>query len=149
MKNDKTSTFTIHHGTCNPGDWTAKDILAFRDFIATGSLQYAAHLARLGMHLVLSDEHVPTGGTLEHIGYAVEGEPLATFDDISEAVDSAGDDEITALYPIYRGQLQYAVAIRMGDGEGNYDGTEYELRPTLEDAKAYHASAYADEPASA
>jgi hypothetical protein len=146
MSKAKTSTFIIDHTRCNPGAWTPTDVLALRDFVATGNLQYAAKLSKLGMVLVTSEDHEPAGGTLEHIGYAVEAEPLATYDDISEAVDFAGDDEITALYPIYRGHIRYAVAIRMGDEDGNYDGTEYELKPTLEEAKAYHASAYSDEP---
>jgi hypothetical protein len=141
MADKKTSTFTIHHDRCKPDEWTAKDVLAFASFVRTGDLRYAAALSRLGVQLILSDHHVPTGGTLQEVGWASAADedifPICdggVFDDLIEVAD---DEEITAVCRIYRGPTEYAVRYAIGDGEGNFDGYEYELKATREEAEAY------------
>ena len=140
MEEPKTSTFTIHHDRCKPETWTARDVLAFADFIRTGSMQHAAALSRLGVQLVLSEHDLPKGGALEEIGWMRPTDPSEVFDDLSEAVEAAGGDDISALCRAYRGPVEYAVAIRIGDGDGNYEGTEYEIKPTEAEAQSFIAS---------
>jgi len=139
MTEPKTSTFTIHHDRCKPEAWTARDILAFADFIRTGSMQHAAALSQLGVQLVLSEHHTPKGGALEEIGWLLPaGDEV--YDDLRDAVDAAGDGDISALCRAYRGPVEHVVALRIGDGDGNYDGTEYEIKPTEAEAQSYLAS---------
>jgi hypothetical protein len=132
-----TSTFTIQHNRCDPAKWTAHDILAFAAFIDHGDMQNAARLARLGMQLVLSEHHVPKGGELEPIGWATTGDQFQTYDDLGEAVDAGGDNDITELHRIYRGPAQHVVKFGIGDGDGNLDGHEYEIKPSAADAEAF------------
>jgi hypothetical protein len=136
----KTSTFIIDHERCNPGDWTARDVLAFRDFVATGSMQHAARLARLGLQLVTSEHHEPKGGSVEEIGWATLDEPLQTYDDMGEAIDNAGDDDITIMTRVYRGHAEYIVRFGIGGEDGLLEGHEYEVKPTMAEAEKFLAS---------
>lgn len=130
MTDSKTSTFTVHHDRCDPNKWTASDIIAFAEFVKYGSMQHAARLARLGVQLVLSEHHVPKGGHLESIGWTEPG-----ANEIYDLEDLAEDD-VTGLCRVYRGPLEYVAKLGVGDGEGNFDGYEYEIKSTLEEANA-------------
>lgn len=141
MTEGKTSTFTIHHDRCKPENWTARDIIAFRDFVRTGSMQNAAALSRLGVQLVLSEHHEPKGGELEPIGWM---EPEGS-NEVHELEDLTEDD-ITSLCAVYRGPVQHIAKIGIGDEDGNHEGFEYEIKPTLEEAQAYIAAAYDNNP---
>jgi hypothetical protein len=149
MSEPKTSTFTIHHDCCKPETWTARDILAFADFVRTGSMKYAAALSRLGVQIVLSEHHIPKGGTLEEIGWVVPNDPEPlVYADLREAVDAAGDGDISDLCRAYRGTPEYVVKIPIGDGAGNFEGYEYEHKPTLAEAETFVASLLEPEQAS-
>jgi len=138
MTKGKTSTFTIHHDTCKPAEWTPKDILLLADFVRTGDMTYAARLSRLGVQLVLSEHHVPKGGELQEVGWASWVTPIdLVSDDISEVIE---DEDIAKVTRVYRGPVEYAVRIPMGDGDGNFDGYEYEFKATEAEADAYLAS---------
>lgn len=134
MTESKTSTFTIHHDRCDPSKWTPSDVLAFSDFVRSGSMQHAARLARLGVQLILSEHHTPKGGTLEEIGWC---EPT-TLSEIYELEDVAEDD-VTELCRLYRGPVEYVAKLSIGDEDGNFEGYEYEIKPTLEQAQALFA----------
>lgn len=134
MDTGKTSTFTIHHDACDPAKWTAKDVLAFADFVRTGDMLHAARLARLGVQLVLSEHHVPKGGHLEEIGWAEPESPAEFSDDIGEI---ASDEDVTPVVRIYRGPVEYVARIPIGDVNGDLDGFEYEIKPTEREAGAY------------
>lgn len=139
---NKTSTFTIHHDRCNPAAWTAHDILAFAEFVKYGSMQHAARLSKLGVQLVLSEHHEPKGGHLEEIGWSEAkgiGGINSVTDDISEISDR---DEIIEAQRIYRGPVEYIVPIPMGDGEGNFEGYEYEPKATEAEAIELFKSIY-------
>jgi len=136
MSESKTSTFTIHHDRCKPEEWRPRDVLALASFLSTGDLRYAARLSLLGVQLVLSEHHEPKGGTLEHIGWSTITEPHETYEDIAEAVNASGDDELAELTKIYRGHPEYVVPISIGDGDGNFDGYEYEPKATRAEALA-------------
>lgn len=133
MKDGKTSTFTIHHDRCDPSKWTPSDVLALAKFISAGNLQYAAHLSRLGMQLVLSEHHEPKGGELQEVGFAEPGEPCTVTEDLADL----GVDDITPIVRMYQGPVEYAVAVTIGDEEGNFDGYEYEIFPTEAKAQAF------------
>lgn len=135
MQKGKTSTFTIHHDRCDPASWTAHDILTFAKFVSGGSLQHAARLSSLGMQLVLSEHHQPKGGSLEEMGFA-------PVDDIAEPTDNLADfieDDITPVVRIYRGPIEYVVQYAIGDGDGHFDGHEYEIKTSEADARAFLA----------
>lgn len=136
-KTGKTSTFTVHHDTCKPSEWTAKDLLQFDHFVRTGSLEKAAHLARLGMQLVLSEHHVAAGGTIEEMGFVlaknIQSAAAEATDDLGEIME----DDIEEVVRIYRGPTEYAARIPIGDEEGNFEGHEYEVKATLAEAQAY------------
>lgn len=139
MAEAKTSTFTIHHDRCKPAEWTPRDILALADFVRWGDMRYAARLSQLGVQLVLSEHHVPKGGTLQEVGFA-EFDPKRTVvgdvsDDISEVVDD--DAEIVEVTRIYRGPVEYGVRILEGDGDGGVAGAYYEFKPSRAEAEAY------------
>lgn len=138
MEQGKTSTFIIHHDRCKPEDWNVSAIMAFRDFVRTGSMQNAAALSRLGVQLVLSEHHEPKGGTLEEIGWT---DPEQKGVEVYDLEDCAQDD-ITSLCRVYRGPVEHIVKISVGDGDGNLDGYEYEIKPTIEEAQAFLKSAY-------
>lgn len=139
MKTDKTSTFTIHHDTCKPADWTPKDILAFADFVRSGDMSHAAKLARLGVQLVLSEHHVPKGGELQEVGFATWVTPFELVsDDLDEIVE---DQDVAKVVRVYRGPVEYAARVAMGDGDGNFEGYDYTFFPTEAEAQAYVASA--------
>jgi hypothetical protein len=133
MSNGKTSTFTIHHDRCDPGKWTVTEWKLLADFVKYKDRRYAAGLSKLGMQLVISDHHVPTGGTLEHAGFAQPSE--TEFSD--DLADIAGDEDITPIVQIYRGPVQYAVRYGTGDGEGNFEGWEYEVKASQAEADEY------------
>jgi hypothetical protein len=131
METGKTSTFTIHHDKCDPSKWTAHDVLAFADFVRTGNLQNAAALSRLGVQLVLSEHHVPKGGTLEEIGWAEpKGNEIYDLEDLSE-------DDVTELCRVYRGPVEYVAKIGVGNEHGDFEGYEYEIKPTLAEAQSF------------
>lgn len=130
----KTSTFTVHHDRCDPGKWTAHDVIAFADFIRTGDLRHAARLSRLGVQLVMSEHHTPLGGTLQRVGWATESDTAAVYEEVSEAIEMAGDNEVTPLHPMYRGPAEYVIKIGIGDGDGNFEGYEYDFKPTEAEA---------------
>lgn len=132
MATGKTSTFTIHHDHCDPGKWTCHDILAFADFVRFGSMEHAARLSTLGVQLVLSEHHVAKGGTIEEVGWC---DPGALFGEISDLEDAAQDD-ITELCRVYRGPVEYVARLTVGDEDGEYAGTQYEIKATLAEAQA-------------
>jgi hypothetical protein len=134
MTEGKTSTFTIHHDHCKPREWKPRDILAFADFVETGGMQYAAQLARLGVQLVLSEHHVAKGGTLEEIAWSDGGS--FTFDLTDDLADLCEDD-VTEVCRIYRGPIEYAVKISIGNEDGDFEGYEFEVHPSLEEAQKY------------
>lgn len=140
MTEGKTSTFTIHHDRCKPENWTASDIITFRDFVRTGSMQNAAALARLGVQLVLSEHHVPKGGQFEEIGWIDPDEKTGPAGPEIYDLDDLAQDDITALCRAYRGPIEYIAKIGIGDSDGNHEGYEYEIKPTLEEAQAYLAA---------
>jgi hypothetical protein len=107
MADAKTSTFTIYHDRCKPELWTAKDVLAFANFVSSGDIRYAAHLARLGVQLVRSEHHVPKGGAIQEVGWSTESDPDSVFQDLGEAQDAAGDNDVTPLTRMYRGPVEY------------------------------------------
>lgn len=139
MAESKTSTFTFHHDRCKPETWTPNDILQFASFVRTGDLRYAGHLSRLGVQLVLSEHHVPKGGQLEEIGWACPDEPETLYRDLSDAVSWKGDNDVTELYRVYRAPSEFVARFLTGDGE-EVDGTEYEVKPTRDEAEAFIAS---------
>ena len=123
----KTSTFVIHHDRCDPACWAPADILALANFVSTGDLRHAAHLSRLGMQLVLSEHHEPKGGDMEAIGYMpTETDGCYLRNDIGDIEDVVDDDDVFRIYPVFRGHMQYAVRIGIGDHEGDFEGYEYE-----------------------
>lgn len=129
---NKTSTFSIHHDRCEPEKWTATDLLAFAQFVKTGNLACAARLARLGVQLVRSQHHEPKGGHLEHIGFCdLHGDYASPLDEV------AGDEDVTPVMPLYRGPVEYAVRIPIGDEDGYVEGYEYEVKQTEVEAHAY------------
>ena len=132
----KTSTITIHHDRCDPSKWTIADWQTLASFVKNANLQQAAALSRLGMQLVLSEHHIPAGGTLEQIGFGEEDQmpsPMIS-DDLAEITD---DLDITAVVPIYRGPTQYAVKFGTATADGEYDGTEHELFDNLAAAQTF------------
>jgi hypothetical protein len=146
MAEAKTSTFTIHHDRCDPASWTPKDVLQFDHFVRTGDMRYAAALSRLGVQLVLSEHHVPAGGTLQEIGWAQPGLPIdVVSDDVNEVAD---DEDVVEVTRIYRGPVEYGVRIAEGDGDGGIAGYFYEFKPSRAEAEAYLADMEdtADEP---
>lgn len=138
MTNPKTSTFTVHHDQCDPGKWTAKDVLAFADFVRTGDMRYAAALARLGVQLVLSEHHVPKGGQLEEVGWALPG--ASDYYDLEDVAD----DDVTEVCRIYRGPVEYVAKLGIGNEEGDLEGYEYEVKPTLAEAQKFFDDAHAN-----
>lgn len=142
MKDGKTSTFTIHHDRCKPETWTAGDILKFAEFVRTGNLQAAACLSRLGVQLVLSEHHAPKGGELQEIGFMTPECDDLINEDLGELIPDP--DDISQVVRMYRGPVEYAIAIPMGDGEGNFECYEYELKATEEEAQAYLKSVHQD-----
>lgn len=144
MKDRKgTSTFIIHHDRCDPRKWTAADIIAFANFVETGSIIAAAALARRGMQMVTSEHLVPAGGTLEPIGWC---QPDEFPDCASELSEIASDDDVTPVCRLYRGPVEYCARFAIGDSCGNFDGWEYEIKPSREEAEAYFAEEKDREP---
>ncbi len=141
VEKKKTSTFTMHHDRCKPDTWTASDIIAFANFAKFGDLQYAAHLSKLGVQLVLSELHEPKGGTLEHVGWSAPGD----IPDFYESVEELASDHYEEYSPVpvcavYRGPTEYAVRIPIGDGDGNFEGYEVEVKATEAEAQAFAKS---------
>lgn len=129
----KTSTFTLHHDRCDPSKWTLRDWQALAHFAQFGDMQSAAALSRAGLQLVLSDHHAPTGGTVEHIGWAKPGEITVGVEvgELGEVVE----DDISEVCAIYRGPTQYAATYEVGeDGSACH---EHELFPTEQEAKDF------------
>lgn len=136
MAEAKTSTFTIHHDRCKPGQWTPLDVLALADFVRTGDMRHARSLSLLGIELVASEHHVPKGGSLQEMGFAkFERQVGDVSDDITEVVDD--DEEIVEVTRIYRGPVEYGVRIAEGDGDGGVAGYFYEFKSSRADAEAY------------
>lgn len=137
MKTGKTSTFTIHHDTCNPEAWTPNDVLKFAKFIKSGGdMRYAAALARIGVQLILSDHHTAKGGSIQEIGFAKGGE---VSDGISEDLNDFNDgDEVLEVSRVYVGPREYVVIFAVGDPEtGDIDGHETEIFATEAEAVAF------------
>ncbi|MBV5269001.1 MAG: hypothetical protein JZU55_02620 [Afipia sp.] len=128
-----TSTFTIHHDRCDPSKWTVAEWSLLAKFMKYRALQDAAALSRLGMQLALSDHHVPTGGTLEEVGFS-EPKTFEFTEDMSEIHDGS---EITEIRRVYLGPVEYAVAIPMDDGDGNFEGYEFEFKDSEAEAQEY------------
>jgi hypothetical protein len=142
MSEKTTSTFTIHHDRCDPSKWTVREWGLLADFVRTGSLSAAAGLSRAGMQLVLDERHAAVGGEAEHIGWLLGSNgdiehdvPVETIEDLYLEYG-----EVSEVVPIYRGKTRYAVAYRIGDGEGNFDGTEVKVSDTAEDAERFAKS---------
>lgn len=134
-----TSTFTIHHDVCDMSKWTLGDFQLLVEFMRTRSLSTAAALSRRGVQLVLSENHEPKGGTLERIGIAHEGN-LSEFVDFVSELDDLEDNEVSPVVAVYRGPTRFAVAYGIGDDEGNYEGTEYEIFDTEDEARKFARS---------
>jgi len=134
-----TITLTVHRDKCDPSTWTIVEWKLLCDFIRDGSLQRAASLARLGVQLVLDDRHVPTGGTLEQIGWADPDDLSTICDTAQEAADVTGHVGPVDVVPIYRGPTQYAVGYGVGTDD-DYEGMEVDVFQTLEEAEAFDRS---------
>lgn len=144
----KTSTFTIHHDRCKPGEWTLAQWKLLQEFIKEPLLQRAAGLSRLGIQLVLSEHHKPVGGTLEEFGWAAEREmpaPDRIDDDLSEIIDD--ELEVTPVVQVYRGPTRYAVRFPIDDGHGEFGGYEIEVKDTEAEAEDFLKSLHESEPA--
>lgn len=146
MDTGKTSTFTFHHDRCKPETWTPHDILQFAAFVRSGDLRYAGHLSRLGVQLVLSEHHVPKGGVLEELGWSAPDEPETVYKDLGDAVSWKGDEDVTELYRVYRAPAEFVARYQIGVGD-DVEGTEYEVKPTREEAEAFIASLFEPETA--
>ena len=139
----KTITLTLHRDKCDPGKWTVAEWKLFADFVKDGSLQRAASLARLGLQVRLDDRHTPTGGELEHTGWARP-------DDLSEVADDLTDldmehGEVSEVCRIYRGPTVYVVPYAVGQ-DNEVEGYEHELFDRIGEAERY-AKSMAEEPA--
>jgi hypothetical protein len=143
MQAGKTSTFTVHHDRCDPSKWTPSDVLTFAKFVKYGSLQDAAALSRLGVQLVLSEHHVPKGGTLEEIGWSDPKVEAGITEDLDEIAD---DDEITEIVRVYRGPVEYAVRFAVGNEHGDVEGHEHEIKATRQQAEAFLDGLYQNTP---
>ncbi len=131
MSSKKTSTFTLHHDRCNPAKWGLSEWQALAHFAEHADLQSAACLSRAGLQLVLSDHHAPTGGTLEHIGWA---EPRDQIDGVGELMDLIETEAATPICAIYRGPTQYGVEFGISHDGVECDDTEFEVFDIEEDA---------------
>lgn len=142
MSEKTTSTFTIHHDRCDPSKWTVREWGLLADYVRTGSLSAAAGLSRAGMQLVLDERHAAVGGEAEHIGWLLGTSGAVEFDVPAESIEDLDPEhgEVTEVVPIYRGKTRYAVAYGIGDGEGNFEGTEVEVSDTAEDAERFAKS---------
>lgn len=138
MPEGKTSTFTIHHDRCDPRKWTPDNVLLLARFLEFGDLTVAASLSRLGVQLVMSEHHVPKGGTLEQVGFMTPDCDDLVVDDLGELVDG----DYTPVVRVYRGPVEYAIGIPIGDNDGCVEGYEYETKATEEEAEAYVKSMY-------
>jgi hypothetical protein len=148
MADGKTSTITIHHDRCDVSKWTIAEWRALAAFVKDGSLQQAAALSRLGMQLVLSDHHEPTGGSLESIGWADEREmphPDSISDDLTDICQD--ELEVTPVVEVYRGPTKYAVRFSIDDGNGEFGGYEVEIKETEDEAVCFLRSLTEVEPA--
>lgn len=137
MEAGKTSTFTVHHDRCKPETWTAGDVLTFAKFMQSGNLQHAAAMSRLGVQLVLSEHHVPKGGQLEQIGWSTPGDvgdggASDNLDDVAQ-----DDMDVNELVRVYHGPVEYVVKFAVDDGNGEFGGYEYEIKPTRAEAEAF------------
>jgi hypothetical protein len=146
MDNPKTSTFTIHHDRCDPGEWTLAQWKLFQDFIKEPLLRRAAALSKLGIQLVLSEQHEPLGGCLESFGWT-DDRGMPHPDGISDDLSDIADDEITPVVQLYRGPTQYAVRYPVGDGDGEFGGYEFEIMETEAEAEKFLESLFQSEPA--
>lgn len=139
-----TSTFTIHHDRCDPEGWTAKDIMAFADFIRTGNMEYATRLERLGVDLVVSEHHVPKGGELQEIGWSCQLDG-AIYTEIEEAVEACGDKDVTPMSRVYMGKIEYIARVPFADGpppDNSFSHNEYEIFSTVAKAEERMREAY-------
>lgn len=147
MIDKKTSTFTIHHERCKPEEWSLAQWKMLQDFIKEPMLQRAAALSRLGIQLVLSEHHVPAGGTLEEIGWA-DARELPHPDSVSDDLeDITQGDDIVPVAKLYRGPTQYCVSFAIGGPEGEFEGYEHEIKDTEAEAEEFLKSLREDEPA--
>ncbi|WP_108516633.1 hypothetical protein [Bradyrhizobium algeriense] len=149
MTKDKgeTTTLTIHHDRCDPSKWSLTQWQLLQDFIREPLLQRAAALSKLGIQLVLSETHVPAGGSLEEFGWADERE-MPSPDRISDDLeDITQGDDITPVVQVYRGPTRYAVRFAIDDGHGEFGGYEYEIKESEAEAEEFLKSLHETEPA--
>lgn len=132
----QTITLTVHRERCDPSKWTVSEWQLLCDFVRDGDLGRAASLSRLGVQLVLDDRHQPTGGTLEHIGWATPDDMSTIAGTADEAGDVSGSVGPVEVVPIYRGPTQYAVAYGVGTDD-DYEGAEVEVFDTFEKADKF------------
>ena len=142
MADKTTSTFTIHHDRCDPSKWTVREWGLLARYVATGELSAAAALSRLGFQLVLDERHAPVGGEAEHLGWLLGRNGGVEHDAPAETILDLDPEDcaVTEVVPIYRGKTRYAVSFGVGDGEGNYDGTEIEVFKTADEAERFAKS---------
>lgn len=144
----KLSMFVMQHEQCDPSKWTISDFAALAEFAKTGDLRYATTLAKRGLKFVGADVLDHPDGTLQDIGWATENDlKEGTFaPDLDTAFEFNDDDEAPlALCRIYRSPTVWAVRYLIGDGEGNVDGHDYEIRETEQEASKLAQSIYAGE----
>lgn len=139
-----TSTFTIHHDRCDPSKWTAADVLKLAHYVKWGDLASAAALSRLGLQLVLDERHETKGGDIEQIGFA-HPESLNEFTEDWSELDP--DDDVFPVVRVYRGHEEWAVRYGIGDGEGNFECYEYEIKDSEAEARAFNDALRAPGPA--
>lgn len=144
----KTSTFVLHHDRCDPSTWTIETWRALANFAKHADLPTAAALARKGLVLVRSDEFVPTGGTLQQVGFVDPKNPNEIEEDVGD-VQSTGGDNLFQVQRAYLGPVEWVVPVAIGDGDGNFEGWEFVLKPTEADARAYLDGVYAEAEAQA
>lgn len=129
----QTITMTVHRDRCDPSKWTVREWKLLADFVREGSLAHAASLSRLGLQLVLDDRHAPTGGKLEHVGWADAPDNIAANELDELDLEHAEPCEV---YRVYRGPTEYAVQYAVGDGDVT-EGYETEFFDTLDAAKKF------------
>jgi hypothetical protein len=146
MSTPRMSTFVVDHAKCDPGKWTAEDLMTLKSFLVYGNVGAAVHLARMGVFLATSEALTVKGGTMEHIGWGDPADRESITDDLRDAVENLGGQDITPLCRVFREKPVY-VARFMTGSDGDVDTTEYEVLTSEEDAKAFLASMKAEDAA--
>ncbi|PPQ42142.1 hypothetical protein [Rhodopseudomonas palustris] len=137
----KTSTFVLHHDSCDPSKWTIVQWRALANFAKYGDLATAESLAKCGLRLVTSDHFVPRGGTLQQVGFVA---PHRADEIVAELQDVQATDGVNP-FPVqraYLGPVEWVTPVPFGDGDGNFETYEFEFKATEAEARARLADIY-------